>query len=146
MTLLDGLVLARSAFHHSMNYRSVVVFGTATPVEDAAEKLEALRAFTEHMIPGRWEGVRAPDERELKQTLVLNLPLAEASAKVRTGPPVDDEEDYELAVWAGEVPLRVTAAAPVPDPRLAPRCEPPPYARRYSRAPLADEQDAAVKI
>ena len=134
VTLLDGLVLARSAFHHSMNYRSVVVFGTASVVEDAAEKSEALRAFTEHVVPGRWREVRPPDEEELRKTLLLKLPLAEASAKVRTGPPVDDEEDYPLPVWAGEVPLRLTAGAPVPDPRLAPFREPPLYAARYSRA------------
>jgi hypothetical protein len=133
VTLLDGLVLARSAFHHSMNYRSVVVFGTVSVVEDAAEKLEALRAITEHIVPGRWAEVRAPDEGELRKTLVLKLPLAEASAKVRTGPPVDDEPDYRLPVWAGEIPLRLAAAAPVPDPRLAPDCAPSPCARRYGR-------------
>ena len=135
VTLLDGLVLARSAFHHSMNYRSVVVLGTASVVEGAAEKLEALRAFTEHVIPGRWAEVRAPDEAELRKTLVLRLPLAEASAKVRTGPPVDDEPDYRLPVWAGEIPMRLTAGAPAPDPRLALGCEPPSYVRRYSRIP-----------
>ena len=134
VTLLDGLVLARSAFHHSMNYRSVVVFGTASVVEDGAEKAEALRAFTEHVIPGRWREVREPDDDELRKTLVLRLPLLEASAKVRTGPPVDDEDDYRLPVWAGEIPLRLTAGAPVPDPRLTPGEEPPAYARRYERA------------
>lgn len=133
VTLLDGLVLARSAFHHSMNYRSVVVFGTASVVEDAAEKVEALRAITEHIVPGRWQEVRQPDEDELRKTLVLRLPLAEVSAKVRTGPPVDDETDYQLPVWAGEIPLGLNAAAPVPDPRLAPDREPPAYAARYSR-------------
>jgi nitroimidazol reductase NimA-like FMN-containing flavoprotein (pyridoxamine 5'-phosphate oxidase superfamily) len=133
VTLLDGLVLARSAFHHSMNYRSVVVFGTASAVEDAGEKLAALRAITEHIVPGRWREVRAPDEGELRKTLVLKLPLAEASAKVRTGPPVDDEPDYRLPVWAGEIPLRLTAETPVPDPRLAPGREAPAYVRNYSR-------------
>jgi nitroimidazol reductase NimA-like FMN-containing flavoprotein (pyridoxamine 5'-phosphate oxidase superfamily) len=133
VTLLDGLVLARSAFHHSMNYRSVVVFGTASVVESVEESREALRAFTERMIPGRWSEVRPPDESELRQTLVLKLPLSEASAKVRTGPPIDDEPDYQLPVWAGEIPLRLTAAAPVPDPRLTPEREPPSYALRYSR-------------
>jgi hypothetical protein len=133
VTLLDGLVLARSAFHHSMNYRSVVVFGTASVVEEAAEKFEALRAFTEHVIPGRWAEVRQPDEGELKKTLVLKLSLSEAAAKVRTGPPIDDETDYALPVWAGEIPLGLAAATPLPDPRLAPGCEPPSYARRYSR-------------
>ncbi|HST51703.1 MAG TPA: pyridoxamine 5'-phosphate oxidase family protein [Pyrinomonadaceae bacterium] len=133
VTLLDGLVLARSAFHHSMNYRSVVVFGTASVVEDASEKFEALRAITEHIVPGRWAQVREPDEDELRKTLVLKLPLAEASAKVRTGPPIDDEPDYSLPVWAGEIPLHLTADAPVADPRLAPESEPPSNARRYSR-------------
>jgi uncharacterized protein len=133
VTLLDGLVLARSAFHHSMNYRSVVVFGTASVVGDASEKIEALRAITEHIVPGRWAQVREPDEDELRKTLVLKLPLAEASAKVRTGPPIDDEPDYSLPVWAGEIPLRLTADAPVADPRLAPESEPPSNARRYSR-------------
>jgi nitroimidazol reductase NimA-like FMN-containing flavoprotein (pyridoxamine 5'-phosphate oxidase superfamily) len=133
VTLLDGLVLARSAFHHSMNYRSVVIFGTASAVEDEAEKWEALRAITEHIVPGRWSEVRQPDESELRKTLVLRLPLAEASAKIRTGPPLDDEPDYQLPVWAGEIPLRLTACAPVPDPRLAPESEPPAYARRYDR-------------
>lgn len=138
VTLLDGLVLARSAFHHSMNYRSVVVFGTASVVEDADEKMEALRAFTEHVVPGRWDEVRWPDEGEMRKTLVLKLPLAEASAKIRTGPPVDDEEDYTLPVWAGEIPLRLAAGEPAPDPRLAPEREPPSYARRYSRTPAAE--------
>src|SRR4051812_22349241 len=100
-TLLDGLVLARSAFHHSMNYRSAVVFGTAREVTDPAEKLRALDALVEHVARGRSAEVRPPNERELKQTLVLALPIAEASAKIRTGPPVDDEEDYALPVWAG---------------------------------------------
>ena len=133
VTLIDGLVLARSAFHHSMNYRSVVIFGRASVVEEAREKLEALRAFSEHMIPGRWAEVRGPNEGELKATLVLRLPLVEASAKVRTGPPLDDEEDYRLPVWAGEVPLRLTAGAPVADARLDGEVETPPYVRDYSR-------------
>ncbi|MCU1265663.1 MAG: putative flavin-nucleotide-binding protein [Acidobacteria bacterium] len=118
VTLLDGLVLARSAFHHSMNYRSVVVFGQATVVSGREEKLAALRALSEHMIPGRWDEVRQPTEHELKATSVLTMPLTEASAKVRTGPPIDDEEDYELAVWAGVVPLRLVAGEPIADPRL----------------------------
>src|SRR5262245_16215109 len=99
VTLIDGLVLARSAFHHSVNYRSVVVFGRASVVEEAEEKFAALHAFTEHVLPGRWNDVREPNEQEMKATLVLALPLAEASAKVRTGPPVDDEEDYALPIW-----------------------------------------------
>ena len=129
VTLVDGLVLARSAFHHSMNYRSVVVFGTASVVDDPVEKLKALRAFSDHIVPGRWEEVRPPSETELKATMVLSLPLVEVSAKVRTGPPLDDEADYQLPVWAGEIPLRLTAAAPVSDPRVRSGIEPPPYAR-----------------
>lgn len=134
VTLLDGLVLARSAFHHSMNYRSVVVYGTASVIEDEAEKIEALRAITEHIVPGRWAEVRAPDDAELRKTLVLRLPLDEASAKVRTGPPIDDEPDYELPVWAGELPLRLTACKPVADPRLPSGLEPPANVCCYSRA------------
>ena len=118
VTLLDGLVLARSAFHHSMNYRSVVIFGRASTVDDREAKLAALRAFSEHVIPGRWDEARKPTDQELKATAVLSLPLDEASAKVRTGPPIDDEEDYALPVWAGVLPLRLVAGAPVPDPRL----------------------------
>jgi hypothetical protein len=127
VTLLDGLVLARSAFHHSMNYRSVVVFGTATVVEGADEKLAALQAFTEHIVPGRWTEVRLPTKQEIAGTLVLSLPLTEASAKVRKGPPIDDEADYELPVWAGEIPLSLTAGAPIDDSRLCPGIEPPVY-------------------
>jgi len=133
VTLLDGLVLARSAFHHSMNYRSVVVFGTATTVEDADEKLAALYAFTEHIIPGRWAEVRTPSHQEVAGTLVLSLPLTEASTKVRTGPPVDDEADYKLPVWAGEIPLRLTTAAPIGDLRLALGIEAPAYVSHYTR-------------
>ncbi|MDT7602250.1 MAG: uncharacterized protein QOF61_247 [Acidobacteriota bacterium] len=118
VTLVDGLVLARSAFHHSINYRSVVVFGRARVVEDKEEKIEALRAFMEHVTPGRWDEVREPNERELNATLVLALPLAEASAKVRTGAPIDDEEDLSLPVWAGVLPLRTTVGEPVCDPLL----------------------------
>ena len=129
VTLLDGLVLARSAFHHSMNYRSVVVFGTASKVEDVAAKLKALRMFSEHIIPGRWAEVREPNDAELKQTLVLQLPLAEASAKIRTGPPIDEESDYDLRVWAGELPLSFVAGEPVADPRLVPGLEVPGYIR-----------------
>jgi len=133
VTLIDGLVLARSAFHHSMNYRSVVVFGRAVLVDEREEKLTALRALSDHMIPGRWDDVRKPSERELQLTTVLSLPLDEASAKVRTGPPLDDEEDYELPVWAGVIPLRMVANAPHPDPRLPVEIDPPPYALDYSR-------------
>lgn len=112
VTLLDGLVLARSAFHHSMNHRPVVIFGRAKVVGDAWEKLEALRSLTEHVVPGRWEDVRRPSENEQKATLVLSLDMNEASAKVREGAPADDEADYELDVWAGVIPLSLTAGAP----------------------------------
>ena len=134
VTLLDGLVLARSAFHHSMNYRSVVVFGTARLVESEREKTEALRSFSEHVIPGRWREVRRPTRNELGATTVLSLPLSEASAKVRTGPPVDDEEDYGLPVWAGVIPLRAVAGEATPDPRLASDVPVPEPLRSYSPA------------
>ena len=133
VTLIDGLVLARSAFHHSMNYRSVVVFGRAAVVDEREEKLAVLRALSEHMIPGRWNDVREPNEGEIQQTTVLSLPLDEVSAKVRTGPPLDDEEDYELPVWAGVIPLRLVAGRPSSDPRLAVKVAPPRYALDYSR-------------
>jgi nitroimidazol reductase NimA-like FMN-containing flavoprotein (pyridoxamine 5'-phosphate oxidase superfamily) len=115
VTLLDGLVLARSAFHHSMNYRSVVVFGKAREVTDRAEKLHALGRLMAHITPDRAAAVRPPNESELRQTLVLALPLHEASAKVRSGPPVDDEEDYQLPVWAGVIPLKMERGEPVSD-------------------------------
>ena len=118
VTILDGLVLARSAFHHSMNYRSVVILGQAELVEDAEEKGKALEAFTEHVIPGRWPAIRWPNEIELKATSVLKLPITEASAKIRTGDPKDDEEDYAMDVWAGVIPLATTTGEPVPDSRL----------------------------
>jgi nitroimidazol reductase NimA-like FMN-containing flavoprotein (pyridoxamine 5'-phosphate oxidase superfamily) len=118
VTLLDGLVVARSLFHSSMNYRSVVILGTAKPVTDPAEKLRALRAVSEQIFPGRWDDARQPTEQELKGTGVLAVPLAEASAKIRTGPPKDEKEDYALPIWAGVVPLSVTAGTPEPDPAL----------------------------
>ncbi|HWF88686.1 MAG TPA: pyridoxamine 5'-phosphate oxidase family protein, partial [Pyrinomonadaceae bacterium] len=133
VTIIDGLVLARSAFHHSMNYRSVVIFGRATLVEDPEEKMAALLALSEHIIRGRWAEVREPTELEMKQTTVLSLPLVEASAKVRTGPPLDDEEDYAMDVWAGVIPLRLVAGEPIKDPRLPENIEAPEYARRYKR-------------
>lgn len=133
VTLIDGLVLARSAFHHSMNYRSVVVFGTAEVVSDPEEKLQALYAFTEHVISGRWQEVRQPNPNELAGTLVLSVPLVEASAKIRTGAPVDDEADYCLPVWAGEIPLRVVADMPINDSRLQPGIVPPPHVKNYTR-------------
>ena len=133
VTLVDGLVLARSAFHHSINYRSVVMFGRATIVDDREAKLAALFAFSEQVIPGRWNDVREPTEQELRATTVLALPLVEVSAKVRSGPPIDDEEDYALNVWAGVLPLQIAAGAPVSDPRLPETIEPPSYTRKYSR-------------
>jgi len=133
VTLVDGLVLARSAFHHSINYRSVVIFGRALVVEDSREKFEALRSFTQHVVPNRWSDVREPTDSELKATIVLYLELMEVSAKVRTGPPIDDEEDYAMPVWAGEIPLRLVAGVPIPDPRLAEGIDPPQYVSDYSR-------------
>jgi uncharacterized protein len=133
VTLTDGLVLARSAFHHSVNYRSVVVLGTARLVEDPAEKMEALRLFTEHIMKGRWDDIRRPTEQEMKGTTVLALPLEEVSAKVRTGGPVDDEEDYSLPVWAGVLPLHVVPAEPIPDARLKAGADPPAYMKGYRR-------------
>src|SRR6266853_3844831 len=118
VTLVDGLVLARSAFHHSMNYRSVVVFGTATVIQYPAEKNEALRVITEHLVPGRWQQARQPTAKELEATMVLAVPLEEVSAKVRTGPPLDDEEDYGLPMWAGVLPLQLIPGEPIADPRL----------------------------
>jgi nitroimidazol reductase NimA-like FMN-containing flavoprotein (pyridoxamine 5'-phosphate oxidase superfamily) len=114
-TLIDGLVLARSAFHHSVNYRSVVLYGRAQLVEDSAERERALEAFTERLLPGRWAEVRWPTRKELKATTVLTLPIAEGSAKVRSGPPIDDEADYERDTWAGVVPIALTRGEPVPD-------------------------------
>ena len=133
VTLLDGLVLARSVFNHSMNYRSVVILAKATLVDDAAEKLEALRLLSEHIIPGRWDDARQPNERELKATSVLRVPIEEFSAKVRTGPPVDDEEDYAFPTWAGVVPLEMKIGAPLNDARLDSKQEVPQYVRQYSR-------------
>jgi uncharacterized protein len=117
VTLVDGLVLARSVFHHSMNYRSVVIFGVAIAVRDKKEKLRALRSFSEHVLPGRWADVRGPNKTELKQTSVLRIFLREASAKIRTGAPMDEESDYNLRVWAGELPLRIVPGTPIRDPR-----------------------------
>jgi nitroimidazol reductase NimA-like FMN-containing flavoprotein (pyridoxamine 5'-phosphate oxidase superfamily) len=133
VTLIDGLVLARSAFHHSINYRSVVIFGRAAIVQARDEKEQALRAFSDQVMPGRWGDVRPPTENELKATAVLCLPLVEVSAKVRTGPPLDDEEDYKLPIWAGVVPLRLSALAPIPDLSLDAEMAPPEYAVAYDR-------------
>ena len=133
VTLVDGLVLARSAFHHSMNYRSVVVLGRAVAVEDRDEKLRALNAFTESVIRGRWDTLRPVQENELKQTSVLRVPLSEVSAKVRTGPPKDEAEDYALPIWAGVLPLRLTPGEPVPDPKLPAGLAVPENVKKYSR-------------
>ena len=133
VSLIDGLVLARAAMHHSANYRSAMLVGHATIVEDPEEKLTALRAVVEHIVPGRWDDVRAPTENELKATTVLALAIDEASAKVRTGGPMDDEEDYALPGWAGVIPLTSTAQAPEPDPRMPASIAPPPYATDYRR-------------
>ena len=134
VTLIDGLVLARSAFHHSMNYRSVVIFGNASVVEDREEKIAGLLALSEHIIRGRWKDVREPNEAELQKTTVLSLPITEASAKIRTGPPLDDEADYSLPVWAGVIPLRLTSGDPVADPRLLSGIEVPKYVAEYDRS------------
>ena len=131
VTLVDGLVLARSAFHHSINYRSVVVFGRARVVESEEEKSAALEAFTEHVMPGRWEDVRWPNAQELAATTVLAIQLSEASAKVRTGPPIDDEEDYTLDVWAGVLPLGVVPGAAEADPRLPVGTKLPAYIEQF---------------
>jgi len=133
VTLLDGLVLARSIFNHSMNYRSVVVLGTAVAVTEPKEKLEALRLLSEHILPGRWAESRQPNEKELKATLVMRLPIEEFSAKVRQGPPIDDEADYAFPTWAGVIPLTTVAGTPIDDARLMPGLKAPEYARSYTR-------------
>src|SRR5215471_14336054 len=131
VTLLDGLVLARSVFNHSMNYRSVVVLGTLSLVSDPAEKIAALRALSEHILPHRWDDVRQPNEKELKATSVLRMPIDEFSAKMRTGPPIDDEEDYDFPTWAGVIPLEIKLGAPLADERCD--REFPEYLKNYSR-------------
>jgi uncharacterized protein len=133
VTIVDGIVLARSAFHHSMNYRSVVVFGKALPIEDPVEKMEALFALSEHIIPGRWKDVREPNEQEMKATLVLKLPLEEASAKIRTGPPLDDEADYEIPVWSGVLPLNLNPSSPLADDHTSSNAAIPDYVTNYNR-------------
>ncbi len=130
VTLVDGLVLARSAFHHSMNYRSVVAFGTAHRIDEPALKTRALRIISEHLIAGRWNDVRNPSKKELKATAVLEFSIEEASAKIRTGPPLDDEEDYSLPVWAGILPVSLEARPPIPDSRLTDDIEVPQYVLR----------------
>jgi uncharacterized protein len=134
VTLLDGLVLARSVFNHSMNYRSVVILGSATLVDDPAEKLEALRLLSEHIIPQRWDDARQPDEKELKATSVLRLPIQEFSAKVRVGAAIDDEEDYAFPTWAGVIPLDTTVGTAIRDERC--QQDLPTYLQNYSRKSL----------
>jgi nitroimidazol reductase NimA-like FMN-containing flavoprotein (pyridoxamine 5'-phosphate oxidase superfamily) len=133
VTLLDGLVLARSIFNHSMNYRSVVILGTAHAVTDQEEKLKALQILSDHIIPGRWTDSRQPNEKELKATLALKLPIEEFSAKVRQGPPLDDEEDLSFQTWAGVIPLQMVASEPIDDPTLQGEIKIPEYARNYVR-------------
>jgi nitroimidazol reductase NimA-like FMN-containing flavoprotein (pyridoxamine 5'-phosphate oxidase superfamily) len=133
VTLLDALVLARSAMHHSANYRSVMLLGQATVVTGRDEKLAALEAIVEHIVPGRWADVRWPTENELKATSILALPIEEASAKIRSGPPLDDEEDYSMDVWAGVIPLASGPMAPEADPRLPAAIAAPPYVSGYRR-------------
>jgi hypothetical protein len=133
VTLVDGLVLARSAFHHSMNYRSAVLFGRARDVEDLEEKRHALRRLVEHVVPGRTPDTRAPNDFEERYTRVLAFEIEQASAKVRSGGPKDDEADLALGHWAGQIPLRLAPEPPIPDPALAPGVAPPPYALRYER-------------
>lgn len=137
VTLLDRLVLARSAFHHSMNYRSVLIFGTATVVSELEQKLIALQVFSEHIVPGRWAEIRQPNSKELEATVatvVLALPLFEASAKVRTGHPTDEQEDYSLPIWAGDIPLRLAADSPINDSYLLQEIDPPDYALDYLKS------------
>jgi len=134
---VDGIVIARSAFHHSINYRSVILYGIAELVSDEAERMLALRALVEHVVPERWPDVRAPNEQEMKRTAVLRMTLDEVSAKVRTGPPIDDEDDYALDTWAGVIPVRTAFGAPIQDPRLTSGIDPPPYVAAYARPPAS---------
>ena len=133
VTLLDGLVLARSAFHHSMNYRSAVVFGQGRLIETEQEKLAALEVLTEHIVPGRWQDARRPNRQELDATTVVSIAIESASAKVRTGPPLDDEDDYQLPVWAGVLPIQQQALTPVNDPRLRKDIPVPSSVSNYRR-------------
>jgi len=134
VTLLDGLVLARSIFNHSMNYRSVVVLGIGTAIEERKEKLTALRLLAEHIMPGRWQEARQPNEKELKATTIIRVPIREFSAKVRQGPVIDDEEDYAFSVWAGVLPLKVVPGDPIRDSRVLEGIDVPDYLKSYSRS------------
>jgi nitroimidazol reductase NimA-like FMN-containing flavoprotein (pyridoxamine 5'-phosphate oxidase superfamily) len=133
VTLVDGLVLARSVFHHSMNYRSVMIFGRPREVTDPGEKMRALETITEHVAHGRWADARHPNETEFKGTTVVALEIDETSAKVRSGPPGDDDDDYRLAIWAGVIPVTIGFGQPIPDPQLADGIEPPGYVTDYRR-------------
>ncbi len=133
VTLLDGIVLARSIFSHSVNYRSALLFGHGRLIDDPDQQIRALAAFTERLLPGRWDDARPPSPVELRQTTIVEVPIASASAKVRSGPPKDDADDLGLPVWAGVLPLYQSAGAPVPDPQLAPEIEVPEYLRRYGQ-------------
>ena len=133
VSLVDGLVVARSLFHHSMNYRSVVVMGKASPVEDLRTRARALDVISDHVIPGRVAGTRPHHEREVRGTLVLSMSITEASAKIRTGPPVDDEEDHQLDTWAGILPIGIEVGTPIPDPQLRDGITPPPHILQWSR-------------
>jgi len=133
VTLIDGLVLSRAIFTHSIDYRSVVVLGTAAPVLDPAEKLRVLHALSEQLVPGRWKDVRPPNPKELKATLVLAMPLKEVSVKVRNGPPIDEDEDLDSSAWAGELPMRTEYLDPIDDPRLSPGITAPDYVINYRR-------------
>ena len=133
MTLIDGIVLARSVFHHSMNYRSVVIHGSGTLLDSEQEKLDALEAFAEHIARGRWADARQPTKKELKATSVVAIPIEVAGAKIRTGPPIDDDEDYALPIWAGVLPLNLRPGHAIPDPKLGSGIDVPSYVRRYRR-------------
>ena len=133
VSLVDGLVVARSLFHHSMNYRSVVVMGKASPVEDLRTRARALDVISDHVIPGRVAGTRPHHEREVRGTLVLSMSITEASAKIRTGPPVDDEEDHQLDTWAGILPIGIEVGTPIPDPQLRDGITPPAHILQWSR-------------
>ena len=135
-TLLDGIVIARSLFHHEMNYRSVVLFGHATLVEGEDEKMHALKVLSEQIIPGRWEQARTPTPQEVKGTTVLAFPIAEGSAKIRSGEPHDNAEDYALSIWAGQLPLKLTTGVPIPDPKLSPDIPPPENLAHYHRGEI----------
>ncbi|MEZ4522081.1 MAG: pyridoxamine 5'-phosphate oxidase family protein [Thermomicrobiales bacterium] len=136
MTLIDGIVLARSAFNHSVNYRSAILFGNGEAVTNPEAKMDALERFTERLMPGRWDDIRWPDRKELKATGVIAMPIESASAKVRTGPPVDDEPDMQLPTWAGVLPLRQLFGAPVADPNAPVDVALPGYLEKYLEARL----------